>query len=215
MHHAIFVLVTAYVLHNSIYKFPFTWLSLCEASTPFVNYRRGALVCCVVMQCQTPPGHHHVGESWAVAIVGHPRHIKRCHRRTHGCGQRFAGAVDHQWMRFSTVLRLKDHERRGRARRWHLAVQGKKEGRVYVLNGAALCASFFLIRIVAYGAGLAHLWTLRRYWTGPGIPVLRRRVAKALQRRPAPGCAHAAGACCPTAASASMQAPMTAALRQL
>ena len=40
VHHVIFILVTAYVLHNSIFKFPFTWLSLCEASTPFVNYRR-------------------------------------------------------------------------------------------------------------------------------------------------------------------------------
>jgi hypothetical protein len=38
-HHVIFVLVTAYVLHNSIMKFPFTWLSLCEVSTPFVNFR--------------------------------------------------------------------------------------------------------------------------------------------------------------------------------
>ena len=36
----IFALVAAYVLHNSIFKFPFAWLSLCEASTPFVNYRR-------------------------------------------------------------------------------------------------------------------------------------------------------------------------------
>ena len=40
VHHVIFVLVTSYVLHNSIFKFPFTWLSLCEASTPFVNYRQ-------------------------------------------------------------------------------------------------------------------------------------------------------------------------------
>ena len=60
--------------------------------------------------------------------------------------------------------------------RWHLAVQGRKETRNYVLNGAALCISFFLIRILAYGAGLGHLWTLRRYWMGPGVPYLRRRV---------------------------------------
>ena len=39
VHHVIFALVAAYVLHNSIFKFPFAWLSLCEASTPFVNYR--------------------------------------------------------------------------------------------------------------------------------------------------------------------------------
>ncbi len=58
-----------------------------------------------------------------------------------------------------------------------MAVQGKKETRAYVWNGAALCFSFFLIRIVAYGGGLAHLWTLRRYWIGPGVPFLRRRVA--------------------------------------
>ncbi len=59
-------------------------------------------------------------------------------------------------------------------RRWHLAVQGKKETHAYIANGAALCASFFLIRVVAYGAGLAHLWTLRRYWAAPGVPFLRR-----------------------------------------
>ena len=53
-------------------------------------------------------------------------------------------------------------------------MQGKKETRAYIANGAALCASFFLIRVVAYGAGLAHLWTLRRYWVAPGVPVLRR-----------------------------------------
>ena len=40
IHHAIFVLVTAYVLAFSIFKFPFVWLSLGEASTPFVNFRR-------------------------------------------------------------------------------------------------------------------------------------------------------------------------------
>ncbi len=40
VHHVIFALVAAYVLYNSIFKFPFAWLSLCEASTPFVNYRR-------------------------------------------------------------------------------------------------------------------------------------------------------------------------------
>ena len=54
-------------------------------------------------------------------------------------------------------------------------MQGKKETRTYVWTGAALCVSFFLIRIVAYGGGLAHLWTLQRYWMGPGIPFLRRR----------------------------------------
>jgi hypothetical protein len=53
-------------------------------------------------------------------------------------------------------------------------VQGKKETHAYIANGAALCASFFLIRVVAYGAGLAHLWTLRRYWAAPGVPFLRR-----------------------------------------
>ena len=40
IHHAIFVLVTAYVLAFSIFKFPFVWLSLGEASTPFVNFRQ-------------------------------------------------------------------------------------------------------------------------------------------------------------------------------
>jgi len=69
-------------------------------------------------------------------------------------------------------------------------VQGKKEIRAYVLNGAALCVSFFLIRIVAYGFGLTHLWTLRRYWIGPGIPFLRRRVRLLLEilARPAVPC---------------------------
>ena len=39
LHHVLFVAVTAYVLAHSIMKFPFTWLSACELSTPLVNAR--------------------------------------------------------------------------------------------------------------------------------------------------------------------------------
>ncbi len=45
--------------------------------------------------------------------------------------------------------------------RWHLAVVGQKEGTLYLANGLALTALFFGARVVCYGAGLWHLWTLR------------------------------------------------------
>jgi len=38
-HHLLFIPAAAYVLAHSIMAFPFVWLSWCEVSTPFVNYR--------------------------------------------------------------------------------------------------------------------------------------------------------------------------------
>ncbi len=45
--------------------------------------------------------------------------------------------------------------------RWHLAVTDQKEGRLYLGNGLLLTFLFFAARVVCYGAGLLHLWTLR------------------------------------------------------
>jgi len=39
LHHVLFMPSAAYVLAHSIMAFPFCWLSFCEVSTPFVNYR--------------------------------------------------------------------------------------------------------------------------------------------------------------------------------
>jgi hypothetical protein len=39
VHHVLFMPSAAYVLAHSIMAFPFCWLSFCEVSTPFVNYR--------------------------------------------------------------------------------------------------------------------------------------------------------------------------------
>lgn len=60
--------------------------------------------------------------------------------------------------------------------RWHLAVQGKNGGRLYLWNGAALCISFLVIRVLAYALGMAHLWQLRLHWAGPGAPALHQVV---------------------------------------
>ncbi len=38
-HHLLFIPAASYVLAHSIMAFPFVWLSWCEVSTPFVNYR--------------------------------------------------------------------------------------------------------------------------------------------------------------------------------
>ena len=64
--------------------------------------------------------------------------------------------------------------------RWHLAVQGKSSGRLYLWNGAALCLLFFLIRVLAYGAGMAHLWQLRQHWAAADAPALHRAVGALL-----------------------------------
>jgi len=39
LHHALFIVVAAWVLAHSIFKYPFVWLALGEASTPFINLR--------------------------------------------------------------------------------------------------------------------------------------------------------------------------------
>jgi hypothetical protein len=96
VHHAIFILVTSYVLAFSIFKFQFVWLSLGEASTPFVNLR------------------------------------------------------------------------------WRLAVLKNKDSKLYLLNGVALAVTFFLARIVCYGIGLVHLWSLRDVWLQPHVPKLHK-----------------------------------------
>ena len=38
----------------------------------------------------------------------------------------------------------------------------RKEGTLYLANGLALTGLFFAARVVCYGAGLWHLWGLRR-----------------------------------------------------
>lgn len=45
--------------------------------------------------------------------------------------------------------------------RWHLAVTGQKEAKLYLVNGLILTVLFFVVRVLCYGAGLWHLWTLR------------------------------------------------------
>lgn len=62
------------------------------------------------------------------------------------------------------------------AGRWHLAVQGKNSSRLYLWNGAALCLSFLLIRVLGYGLGMAHLLHLRPYWGGRGALLLQQGV---------------------------------------
>lgn len=55
-------------------------------------------------------------------------------------------------------------------------MQGKNSSRLYLWNGAALCISFLLIRVVGYGLGMAHLLQLRAHWAGPGAPPLHQGV---------------------------------------
>lgn len=43
LHHALFILAAAWVLGHSIMKFPFVWLAVGEASTPFINLRYSPL----------------------------------------------------------------------------------------------------------------------------------------------------------------------------
>jgi hypothetical protein len=93
-HHALFIPAAAYVLAHSIMAFPFVWLSWCEVSTPFVNYR------------------------------------------------------------------------------WHLAASGRKNERVYAINGLVVALLFFIARVACYGAGLFDLLTpaRRAHWAAPGMP---------------------------------------------
>ena len=44
LHHALFILAAAWVLAHSIMKFPFVWLAVGEASTPFINLRYSHLL---------------------------------------------------------------------------------------------------------------------------------------------------------------------------
>ncbi|KAK9808935.1 hypothetical protein WJX72_006612 [[Myrmecia] bisecta] len=99
IHHLIFACTAAYVLAHSIYKYPFSWLSLAELSTPFINLR------------------------------------------------------------------------------WHLAVTGYKDSKIYLYNGLLVLGLFFFARVLVYGIGLAHLWRIRHVWLQPWVPAGHKAVA--------------------------------------
>eukprot|EP00873_Tetraselmis_striata_P019652 jgi/Tetstr1/439916/TSEL_028323.t1 len=55
--------------------------------------------------------------------------------------------------------------------RWQMAICGDKSSALYKLNAGLLTLTFFVTRVVMYGAGLVHLYIIRDVWYGPETPV--------------------------------------------
>ena len=55
--------------------------------------------------------------------------------------------------------------------RWHLAATDRKNNPLYMWNAAAVAALFFLSRIVFYGGGLVHLYSVADVWGDARLPL--------------------------------------------
>ncbi|KAK9793233.1 hypothetical protein WJX73_009774 [Symbiochloris irregularis] len=56
--------------------------------------------------------------------------------------------------------------------RWFLAVTKQEKSKLYLTNGVALMVLFFFARVVVYGIGLWHTWSLRELYMPPKHPYM-------------------------------------------